>query len=387
MKILVLVHEFPPVGGGGGHVAKDLCEGLYTLGHEIKVLTADLVGGVAEENNISRPNLDILRIPTIRKDLARASLVAMSSYIISSIIHGYFLIRKWKPDVIHVHFAVPAGPIAWVLSKITGVPYLLTVHLGDVPGGTPDKTDRWFKMIKPFTTPIWNGANQVVAVSQFTRHLAKQTYQVPIEVIHNGVDIGQFDTGNICVHNPPRIVFAGRFVPQKNPLLVIRTLALLKDLEWQMVMMGDGALFDETNFEVDKHGLNDRVTLTGWVSPEEVKREFQNSDILFMPSLSEGLPVVGVQALASGLAFVVSDIGGFKDIVDDGVNGYLCDSVNYNVFSDKLMKLLSNDYVLSKFRDKSRVKSHSFDINSIVSKYEQLLLETTYNENKTTILY
>ncbi len=101
-----------------------------------------------------------------------------------------------------------------------------------------------------------------------------------------------------------------------------------------------------------------------------------------MLSLSEGLPVVGVKALASGLAFIVSDIGSFRDLVDDGVNGYLCDPLNYDVFSGKLMKLLSNDNVLSKFREKSRLKSRSFDIHSIVLKYEQVLLETTFNENK-----
>jgi len=53
MRILVLSHEFPPVGGGGGHVAKDLCQGLSELGHEIKILTTDLLGGIHEEDGIS----------------------------------------------------------------------------------------------------------------------------------------------------------------------------------------------------------------------------------------------------------------------------------------------------------------------------------------------
>ena len=373
MKILVLTHEYPPVGGGGGHVAKDLCEGLSYLGHEIKVLTADLVGGVAEENRISEPNFDLLRIPTFRKDLARASLVAMSSYIISSIIHGYFLIRKWKPDVIHVHFAVPAGPIAWVLSKITGVPYILTAHLGDVPGGTPDKTDRWFKMIKPFTTPIWNDANQVVAVSQFTRDLAKQTYQVPIRVIHNGVDVSHFKSGPIQIHNPPRLVFAGRFVPQKNPLTVIQILSQLKDLDWSLVMLGAGKLYEQVKEKVEHHQLEKRITMPGWVTPEEVKKEFQRSDILFMPSLSEGLPVVGVQALASGLAIIVSDIGGFSDLVTPGENGYLCDPNNIESFLTPLEELLGDPNRLLEFRQISIKKAKDFDLARIVKMYEDEL--------------
>ncbi len=373
MKILVLVHEFPPVGGGGGHVAKDLCEGLSALGHEVKVLTADLFGGVSLDDDLADIEYDLLRVPSLRKDLSRASLAAMSSYIVSSVINGYILIRNWQPDVMHVHFAVPSGPVAWVLSKITGVPYVLTVHLGDVPGGTPEKTGRWFRVVKPFTFPIWNGANQVVAVSQFTRDLAKLTYQVPIRVIHNGVDISNFKSGPIQIHNPPRLVFAGRFVPQKNPLTVIQILHQLKYLDWSLVMLGAGKLFEQVKEKVEHHQLENRITMPGWVTPEEVKKEFQRSDILFMPSLSEGLPVVGVQALASGLAIIVSDIGGFSDLVIPGENGYLCDPNNIESFLSPLEELLGDPNRLLEFRQTSLKKAKDFDLARIVKMYEDEL--------------
>jgi len=86
----------------------------------------------------------------------------MISYIVSSFFKGFFLIKNWKPDLLHVHFAMPAEPVAWLLSKITGVPYVLTVHLGDVPGGTPEKTTKWFRFVKPLTFPVWNNAAKVV---------------------------------------------------------------------------------------------------------------------------------------------------------------------------------------------------------------------------------
>lgn len=380
MRILVLTHEFPPVGGGGGHVAKDLCQGLAELGHEIKILTVDLLGGIHEEDGISEKEYEIVRMPTLRRDPSRASLLAMVSYIINSIFRGFLLIKRWKPEVIHVHFAVPAGAAAWTLSKMTGIPYVLTVHLGDIPGGTPEKTDRWFRFVKPLTHPIWNDADQVIAVSQFTRSLAQNHYQVPIKVIHNGVDTSLFDSGKIIVHYPPRIVFAGRFVPQKNPILIIQTLAELNDYAWELVMLGDGELYQEIKEEANKHGLENRVEFHGWVHPDNVKKEFQRSDILFLPSLSEGLPVVGVQALASGLAFVVSDIGGFSDIVEQDVNGYLCDIGSLESYIAKLKMLLSDEILLSKFRQESFIKSKAFDINIIVSSYETVLMEVVKNE-------
>lgn len=385
MRILVLSHEFPPVGGGGGHVAKDLCQGLSNLGHEIKILTADLLGGIHEEDGISEKEYELIRIPTLRRDPSRANILAMASYIIISVIRGFLLIKRWKPEVIHVHFAVPAGAAAWMLSKMTGIPYVLTAHLGDVPGGTPEKTDRWFRLVKPFTYPIWNDANQVIAVSQFTRSLAQNHYQVPIKVIHNGVDTSLFDSGKIIVHQPPRIVFAGRFVPQKNPIFVIQALAEINEHAWDLVMLGDGPLFQETKKEANKHGLENRVEFPGWVHPDDVKKEFQRSDILFMPSLSEGLPVVGVQALASGLAFVVSDIGGFKDIVEQGKNGFrvpLEEPDFKELFVIRLSEMIVNKDKLILFKKSSVRLAEKFDIKNITKKYDLILNQSSHKNGK-----
>jgi glycosyltransferase involved in cell wall biosynthesis len=376
MKILVLTHEFPPLGGGGGHVARDLCQELAKLGHDLKVISADLLGGVGEEK--LQHSYQLIRVPTLRKDPARASMVAMVSFLLSALLWGLAEIRRWKPDLIHVHFAVPSGPIAWVLSLLTGLPYLITIHLGDIPGGTPEKTDRWFKFIKPLTYPIWNRASKIVAVSSYSRQLALEHYQVPIDVVHNGVDLSLYPQQDIKVHSPPRIAFAGRFVPQKNPLTLIRVLGSIKHLDWELKMMGDGELFTAVQREVHQLELEDRISLTGWVSPETVREIFMESDILFMPSLSEGLPVVGVQALACGLAFVVSDIGGFADIVDSGKNGYSVEvdsQEQISIYSDVLTELLTNHQMLANYKQYSADKSKSFDLGQITRSYSDLFLE------------
>ena len=136
---------------------------------------------------------------------------------------------------------------------------------------------------------------------------------------------------------------------QKNPIQIVRTLAELTELPWQCVMLGDGPLMPNVEQEIIEKGLQERFTLPGWVTPEEVLAWFDKSDILFMPSLSEGLPVVGVQALAKGLAFVVSKIGGFVDLVDEGQNGFLIDGRQLPGFSIALQQLLSHKGDLDDF--------------------------------------
>ena len=308
----MISHEYPPVGGGGGKVAQDLSRVFALQGHEIRIITAHF-GDLAMEE--SQNGVLIKRLRSLRSQPFRAGMAAMAGFVISGCIAALREVRHWQPDVIHVHFAVPAGPIAWLVNRISGTPYILTAHLGDVPGGTPEKTGKWFKWIFPFTPPIWRNAARVIAVSEFTRQLALQNYDLPIRVIPNGVQLENLAPDQIVLNQPLRLVFAGRFMEQKDPLMVIKTLAACADLDWHCTMLGDGPLLPQVQQAVLAAGLESRFTFRGGLPSEHVREVFLQSDILIMPSLSEGLPVVGVQALSAGLAFAVSNIGGFIDLV------------------------------------------------------------------------
>ncbi len=320
MHILVIIYEFPPIGGGGGRAAYDICRHLVARGHEVTVLTAHFQGLPLEEN---KDGIRLVRIPSFRKSSFGASFFTMLAYVLAGLWAGFRLIRIDRPDIIHTHFAVPSGALAWTLSMLTGIPYILTAHLGDVPGGVPEKTGKWFRWLEPFTKPIWKRAKKVIAVSEHTRQLALQHYSVDVEVIPNGADVTHLEPSKIELNTPPRLVFAGRFVSQKNPLAIVQVLSQLKDLDWNCSMLGDGPLLDDVKRKIENAGMVDRFELAGWVTSDDVLDHFSKSDILFMPSLSEGLPVVGVQALAKGLAIVASRIGGFLDLVDEGIERLL----------------------------------------------------------------
>jgi len=371
MRILVLVHEFPPVGGGGGRVAEDICGKLAKRGHQVKVLTTHVKGLLREEE---RNGFHLIRFRSLRLQPYRATFLSMVVYVLAGLWVGLRLISSFKPDVIHAHFAVPAGALAWMLSRVSGIPYVLTVHLGDVPGGVPEKTDEWFRWIYPFTPNIWKNAKEIVAVSEFTKQLALKKYKEKIQVVPNGVDLSALIPNRIFLNDPPQIVFAGRFMEQKNPLQFVQTLNELKELKWQCVMIGDGPLMTDVKCAIAEFGLEDRFQLTGWIDPQDVLTWFGKSDILFMPSRSEGLPVVGVQALAKGLAIVASRVGGFVDLVDDDRNGYLIQKTEAAKFSVFLSALLSDPKRLLSFRIASLEKARSFELDQIVKEYENIFL-------------
>lgn len=369
MRILTVIYEFPPIGGGGGRAAYDICKEMVARGHDVTVLTAHM-HGLPFQNN--EDGIRVMRISSLRSEPFRATFFTMLAYVLAGLWAGLRFIFIHRPDIIHTHFAVPSGALAWALSVLTGIPYVLTAHLGDVPGGVPEKTGKWFRWLEPFTKPIWKRATKIVAVSEFTRQLALKHYSVDVQVIPNGADVQHLVPAEIKQNHPPELVFAGRFVYQKNPLTIIKVLSQLQDLKWSCSMLGDGPLFGDVKKEIAKQGMSDRFNLTGWVTPEDVLAQFSKSDILFMPSFSEGLPVVGVQALASGLAIVSSRIGGFLDLVDHEKNGYLIEVHDADAFSHSLRLLLSSPETLLKFRKASIEKSRDFDIQKVVDKYQSI---------------
>jgi L-malate glycosyltransferase len=365
MKVLVLTHEYPPVGGGGGRVAQQICKGLAQRGDSLQVITSNWGDLKAEDSD---QGVILHRLNVHRGQAYKASFPSMFEFVIKGFWKARQIVRTWKPDVIHAHFAVPAGAIAWGINKFYGTPYVLTAHLGDVPGGVPEKTGGWFRWIYPFTPVIWKNAARRVAVSNFTRSLALEHYSFPIEVIPNGIPAEELCDEPIQIGRTPRLLFAGRMVVQKNPLKVVEMLAQLRELPWTCVMVGDGPLRAEVDAAIQALGLSNRIQTPGWLKPEEVRSWMAQSDILLMPSLSEGLPVVGLDALGQGLALVLTHVGGNVDLLEDGVNGFFLQED----WKKKLSALLVSNQQLQSFRQASRRKAEDFRLEKILDAYQSV---------------
>jgi glycosyltransferase involved in cell wall biosynthesis len=369
VKILVLNYEYPPVGGGGGRACATLCQALVRRGHQVRVITSRAAGLPRREEEAG---VSILRVPTGRRNYSRASLAAMVAYLLSAFFPALISLRRWRPDLLHVHFAVPTGALAPLLSRLSGVPYVLTAHLGDVPGGVEEKTGRWFRYIGPFTPPIWKRAAAVVAVSEHTRKLALAHYPVRIEVIPNGEALPPRDPGRLEVGRPPRILFAGRFQAQKNLSGLLRALAGVRDLTWTCDLYGDGPQRAELEGLRADLKLQERVRFHGWVEPRVVMEAMEGSDLLAMPSQAEGLPVVAVQALAQGLAIVATAAGGLAEVVKDGVNGRLVPVGDMDAFVGALRWCLEDEARLLNLKRASLVQAKRFDIEDVAARYEEL---------------
>lgn len=371
MRILILNYEHPPIGGGGGRLAAKLGAGLVTRGHQVRVLSAGMEHLPREA---MEEGMEIRRLRAFRQKEDTCSVAEMTAWVLAAIPSALSEIRRWKPDIIHAHFAVPTGVVAWVAHCLTGVPYVLTAHLGDVPGGVPEQTDTLFRYLGPCIAPIWDKAAATTAVSSFVANLAGNAYGLQPEIILNGMVLPPPPA--VIVHEPTRLLMVGRMSVQKNPLLSMKALALLQDIPWHCTLIGDGPLLAEVRAEAVRLGISSRIEFRGWASASEVTEAMRQSDVLLIPSLSEGLPMVAIEALANGLALIGSRIGGLADVAQEGENG------NARLFelqegaegmAGALKPYLLDPQTLLRARMVSLAMAPRFDLERSLDAYERVL--------------
>jgi len=371
MRILVLNYEFPPIGGGGGRFSADLCRHLARFGHDLRVQTSYFRGLPCQE---VQEGFEIYRTWAGRRRAHTCTVPEMAVFLATNLLPALRHAASWRPQVVNVHFAVPTGVLAWIIRKFTGIPYVLSAQLGDVPGGVPVQTDHLFRWLKPLTTPIWRDAAAVTVPSAEVAELVQRAYGLPAQVIPNGVELEALDPLPPGIHHPIRLVFVGRFSPQKNLAFLLEVLAKLRDLDWRLDLVGDGPLRGELEDLSRRRDLVDRVHFHGWVAPEEATAVMCHSDILVMPSLSEGLPLVGLQALGLGLALATSDHRSFDDIVQDGHNGFTCSATDAEAFARRLRDLLAHPPVLLAMKQASREMAPRFEAGRVARQMEELLI-------------
>ncbi len=369
MKILTLCYEYPPVGGGGGRMAHNVNAVLARRGHTIRVQTAWLPGLPKHE---SRDGVEIFRTYGFRKRADLCTVPEMGGYVATSLLPSLRHIREWQPDIIHAHFAVPTGALALACHAVTRVPYVLTAHLGDLPGGNPDQTDTLFQALDPLIRPIWANAAGTTASSSFAAGLARTAYDVEPRVILNGISMDGRPAAARPPSSPLALAAIGRFNPQKNFPWMLAALAGC-DFPWHLTLIGDGSQRQEIEAAIGAGHLHDRVTLEGWVAESRMREVLAATDILLMPSTSEGNPVAAIESLKYGAAILGSNIGGLTDLIEDGGNGFAVPLESPATFCERLRLLASDDRLLTRMKTRSLEISRRFDIELIGESFESLL--------------
>lgn len=237
---------------------------------------------------------------------------------------------------IHNHFGSSSCTVTLLASAMTGIPFSFTMH------GPSEffETARWRldeKVAK---------ASFTVAISHFCRsqlmYLTDRQHWPRIHIVHCGIDTESFHPDRRSPGSTPRLAFVGRLDPVKGADLLLDALASLRADHPSLTatFIGDGPHAAHVRSHARKLGLSDIVTFLG-TQPEEIVADLlRHSDLLVLPSFAEGLPVVLMEAMATGLPVISSRIAGIPELVDDGRTGILIPAGDTTALAAAIDRLL-----------------------------------------------
>ena len=351
MRILIINSEYPPLGGGAGNASANLARSLVAKGQEVAVLTVHYPGLPREE---TLDGVFISRIRALRKHQDRSSPSEQISFILSGCLYAIPLVHSWRPDLVVAFFGVPSGAVAWFVKLLYGLPYIVSLRGGDVPGFRPYDFATYHRLAGPMIRRIWRGARAVVANSIGLRDLAVAfDPRTPVNIIPNGVNIERFHPVERA-WSPVRMLFVGRIVYQKGLDILFQALGGLLDLDWQLTLVGDGNQRPRLEEQARSLGMFERIHFTGWLNGDAVVQQYQRSNLYVAPSRHEGMPNVVLEAMSAGLPVIATAIAGNEELVLPGVNGLLVPPEDPQALQKSLRELLSNPEQLQKMGATSR---------------------------------
>ncbi|WP_431857281.1 glycosyltransferase [Azospirillum sp.] len=375
-RLLLINYEYPPLGGGAANATANTARELARMGVAVCVVTSAFAGLPARETTAD--GVVIRRIPTLRRRRDRSSVVEMLAFLASSLLFTPAIARRWRPDATIAYFGLPCGPAAWLIRVLCGVPYAVSLRGGDVPGFLYDGISLYHRLAAPVIGALWRRAAAVVANSDGLAALARRfAPDVGVRVVPNGVDTGLFRPAEAPEAERKdgrlRLLIVGRLVRQKGVDCILEAMARL-DAPVSLRVVGDGGAREELERQAAALGLSGRVAFVGWAAREELPAAYRAADAFVFPSRDEGMPNVVLEAMASGLPVIATDIAGNRELVVDGETGVLLATDDVPALAAAIARLAADPELCRRFgaAGRRRVVDH-YSWAAVAAAYRDLV--------------
>jgi glycosyltransferase involved in cell wall biosynthesis len=450
MRILIINYEFPPIGAGGGKASQKIAACLVEMGHTVRVITSRptqlyslfgnmaalvglgfwtyliyakfafnedlsdhgftilgtlliLIGFILRHTGLTweltnpirglKPvefidGVEVRRVPVLRQRQEYCSTFEMGAFVLSGLWHSLAQVPEFKPDVVHIFFGIPDGPIGWALKRVYGLPYLISLRGADVPSDEVKRFAKQYKILRPFVRRLWRDANALVAVSNGLREYAYQTTpDLPITVIPNAIELSVFtpprkrdDSG------PVKLLFVGRFNAFKNVETLLEAVGRMKTAgvnNFELQLVGDGERRAALERLTVENGLTRHVRFLGWVDRAAIVERYRQADLFVTATTWEGMPNTVLEGMACGLPVVATRAAGLDQLVREGVNGYLVDINDPAALADRLIALTDNPHERRRMGKESRkIAEQEFAWDYIAEQYVDIYKQITCNAKR-----
>jgi glycosyltransferase involved in cell wall biosynthesis len=371
LRVLFINYELPPVGAGAGNATAHIARCLAACGVDVGVLTSSYRRLPARE---WRGGYWIWRAPAIRHRVDRCTPPEMLSFILGAAPLALAIGKSWRPHVACAFFGVPGGPVALLLRAIYGVPYLVSLRGGDVPGFMGRELAVLHRLTLPVTLRVWRHSAGLIANSPGLLALARQSWpSAPVELIPNGIDVQSFQPpARRRPADPLRLLCVGRLASQKGVVHLLNALAGAHSAA-RLRVVGDGPERTRLERMALELGLGERVEFTGWVPRDELPAHYAWADTFVLPSLDEGMPNAVLEAQASGLPVIGTDVAGTRDLVKPDRNGILVPPADAAALAAAIERLAVQSGLVSALGDAGRAAALGYRWEGVAERYHRAL--------------
>lgn len=360
MKILMLSHEFPPVGGGASPVVCELTKQLVRMGHRVDVVTMryDALPRYEAVEGVS-----VYRTPAIRRrpDIGHAHELA--TYFPGAFFKTLSLIREKRYDIVHCHFIVPGGPLAWAVGALTRTPFLITCHGSDVPKHNPDRFVLMHRLIAPAWRFLARRASVLVSPSAALREtILHSCPQAKVRVIPNGIHVRPCDPRL----KDNRILMCSRLFAFKGFQYALEAIRGM-NLDWPVDIVGDGPYLPVLKQMAE--GAKTPIRFWGWLdkSDPRLAELFDQASIFIFPSEAENFPSVLLEAMAARMAIITTTAGGCPEVV--GEAGLLVPPRDAAGIRARLQELVSSASLREKLAKAAFERVQLFSWPNVAGRY------------------
>ena len=440
MRVLIVNYEFPPIGAGGGKASLKIAEHLVQMGHTVRVVTGRptqlyslasnlmlllgigfwvylayvkiwfdkdisdhgftllgtlllLIGFILRNTALTweltspmrglKPlefinGVEVRRVPVSRRRQDYSTVYEMASFVVSAAWYLIRNVRDFDPDIVHIFFAIPVGPLGWLLKRTHSLPYIISLRGADVPSDEVKRFAKAYSLLRPIVAKLHHDADAVVAVSNGLKNQAQIiTPDRSIEVVTNAIDLSRFVPPlQYANGEATRLIYVGRLTASKSPATLIEAISTLcgRDVQpFKLELVGDGDQRSTLEQMVIDHDLTKYVSFSGWVAHEDLLPHYQEADIFVTATSWEGMPNTVLEAMATGLPIVGTQAPGMDQLVTDGRNGYLIQPNDVSTMADRLWRLIDNPYERQRMGVESRkIAERQFSWDHITAQYVEI---------------
>jgi glycosyltransferase involved in cell wall biosynthesis len=256
-------------------------------------------------------------------------------------------------DVVHAWLFI-ANAFAWAATRLGGPRLVTTARNCKRSGGLLDQLNR----------RAFAASDAIIVNSRQVGDYIATVYGAPTDrltVVYNAIDLDRFRPAPEPRPAPaPLVVMVGRLVKQKNPLLFVAAAAALRRRlpAARFRLIGDGPLRAEVERAARAAGLDEALELTG--ERRDVETLLPDADLFWLTSDWEGLPNAVLEAMASGLPVVATDVGGTAELIDAGVEGYVIDAGDCDALVARSLEILADPDRHAHMRRAARARAMQF---------------------------